>query len=96
MKNEVFRDYARIQKELELLETKRDKLKADITATMMNENCVRIKNRYGLFSLVKRSNYIYSPVIQEYELSVKHLKDLARKTGEAAIESTTIFLRHQD
>lgn len=100
MENAHFRNYAKISKEIEELEDKRDKLKAQIIVNIVDLK--RVKNRYGLFTVVERKSYAYSDDVTPYAEKYEEAKNLLAfhkeqdiKNGKAQHWDTNFSLRHQ-
>ncbi len=93
MKNDLLKTYRQAYKAVEKAEAELEALKAQVVATMAQEGLDRIKNRYGLFSITKRAQWVYSDSYVANALKVKQQKETEEKTGVAQKVGETVSLR---
>ena len=84
----MYEQYAKIKKEIEVLETIADDLKKKIVADMKERNMPKQQEAYGSFTLVKKAKYIYSDEVKKIEDIVKMAKIEEEEKGIAQIEET--------
>ena len=84
---------AAAEEQLAEITAQRDKLRAELLATLKSENATKYSGTYGKVTVCERKNYQFPAEIEAAEIRLKAEKDIAKKTGTAMIVGATEYLR---
>ena len=74
MDKSIFKDYAELDKEIGLLETKRAELKAGWFEEMKKDKVDKVESDFGTFSVMTRKSWEYSNAVSEAQVVVSKLE----------------------
>ena len=89
----IMQQLAEAEEQLAVLTANRDKLRAELLATLKGENATRYSGPFGKVSVCERATYSFPAEIEAAEIRLKAEKDIAKKTGTAMISGVTEYLR---
>lgn len=89
----IMQQLAIADEQLTKITVQRDKLRAELLATLKGENVTRYSGSFGKVSVCERITYEYPDEIKAAEVRLKAEKDIAKKTGTAMIVGATEYLR---
>ena len=94
MNKELYREYAALQAEIDVLETKQKALKFDILDEIrtLGPDKNGVETDFGSFTLQKKTVYDYSKVINDMEQNWKNRKKQEEQMGIAQIKSETEYV----
>lgn len=84
----MYEQYAKIKKEIELLQVIEVDLKARIIADMKERGSIKEKYNFGSFTMSSRKNYTYSPNVTKLVEQVELAKVEEKEKGIATVEIT--------
>lgn len=94
MNKELFESYSKLNREIELLEEKKEKLKIDIIEEMEKEEVDKINAEYGTFFFSIRKSWKYSDAVKKLADKLSEKKKEEEQTGTAeATESKSLTFR---
>lgn len=84
----IYKEYADVRHELEVLETKRDYLKNEILRDLKRQKVDKVEGEYGKFTVCQKKNWIYSKKLSALEENLKIQKVEEQEKGIAKAEVT--------
>lgn len=89
---QYFKEYANTYLQLQELQEKLDHLRPLLTGTMEGEKLDQVKSDTGTFSLAKKKNWQYLPIVLQQEQAIKKMKLEQQRTGKATFTETSYII----
>lgn len=92
MRQNLYRDLAKIKAQIEELEAKQAQIRLSIIEGMEASGDMQVVNQYGKVTISQRAKYTYSEKINALEGKVKLAKIKEQQSGAAKATYTTVLI----